>query len=261
MAALLASAPVPGRADLYAATLGAGAPAEAALAAAALAMMDLSELSKKLLARYDPATPGEKRALLKVCESLADAPVFTALMHRLPAENDPATRAALQRALTRISQSLFTPPMFDATVAAYAQADPATRAYCLRFAILQGDTAAARLCQRAYADGLKTDALRTLGAWKNQTALDPLLALAKTAADERETLLAQTSLTAVMTRSGARPDALEYILKTAVRPEEKEAALKAAAAHPDKKTADWLAANGYPDQAQTVRENLAKKKK
>jgi type 1 glutamine amidotransferase len=285
MAVYLASPAVPGRADLYAAALGAGTPDEAALAGAALALMDLSDFSKKFLAGYDTAPSDEKRAMLKVCESLADGHAFTELMRRLPAEKDAVLRAAMQRALTRISQALFTAPMFDATVAAYEAAGSestatatatagsgnaaattattaaaATRAFCLRFAVLQGDADAARFCRRAFDDGLRADAIRTLGAWKNQTAFDALLAMAKAAADERETMLAQVSLTTVMSRAGVREDVLAYVLKTAVRPEEKEAALKAAADFPDKKIADWLSANGYAKQAETMRAGLQKKK-
>ncbi|MDR0902761.1 MAG: ThuA domain-containing protein [Opitutaceae bacterium] len=260
MAAYLASTAVPGRADLFAATLGAGKPGPAALAGAALALMDLTDFSKKFLAGYDRATTGEKQAMLKVCESLADEYVFTELMRRLPGEKDAALRDAAQRALTRISQALFTAPMFAATTAAYAKSDAAARAFCLRFAVLQGDADAAQFCKRAHADGLKNDALRTLGGWKNQTALDALLAIAKTAADERETVLAQVSLAGVMGRAGARADALEYVLKNAVRAEEKDAALKAAVKFPDKKIADWLAANGHPKQAEAVRAGLKKKK-
>jgi type 1 glutamine amidotransferase len=261
MAIYLASTPVPGRADLYATTLGAGHPDEAALAAAALAQMDLTDFSQKFLAGYDRAPADEKHAMLKVCETLADGTVFTELMRRLPDEKDTALRAALQRALTRLSQALFTTPMFNATTAAYEKSDAATRAFCLRFAVLQADADAARFCQRAIADGLKNDALRTLGGWKNQTAFDTLLAVAKTATDERDRLLAQVALANVMNRAGVRADVLEHLLQNAVRPEEKTAALKAAADFPDPKIADWLAAQGYASQAETVRANLKKKKK
>jgi hypothetical protein len=206
-------------------------------------------------------------------------------------------RGAMQRALTRISQALFTAPMFDATVAAYEAAGSgstttatttagsgnattvaatatattvatttatataaATRAFCLRFAVLQGDADAALFCRRAFDDGLRADAIRTLGAWKNQTAFDALLAMSKAATDEREAMLAHVSLTTVMSRAGVREDVLEHVLKTAVRSEEKEAALKAAADFPDKKIADWLSANGYTKQAETMRARLQKKK-
>ncbi|WP_145928467.1 ThuA domain-containing protein [Termitidicoccus mucosus] len=261
MAVYLASSAVPGRADLYAAALGAGNPDEAALAGAALALMDLSDFSKKFLAGYDNAPADEKRAMLKVCESLADDTVFAELMRRLPGEKDAALRGAMQRALTRISQALFTAPMFNATTAAYEKSDAAIRAFCLRFAVLQGDADAVRFCQRAFDDGLRSDAIRTLGGWKNQTAFDALLAMAKASADGRDKMLAQVSLANVMSRAGVRADVLEYVLKNAVRPEEKDVALKAAADFPDKKIADWLAANGYDKQAETVRENLKKKKK
>lgn len=260
MAVYLASSAAPDRADLFASALGAGKPEEAALAGAALALMDLSDFGRKFLAGYDSATRDEKRAMLKVCESFADEYVFTELMRRLPGETDAALRAPMQRALTRISQAIFTAPMFEATVAAYAKSDAAGRAFCLRFAVLQGDAGAASFCRRAFDDGLRGEAVRTLGGWKNKTAFDALLDIAKAAANERETILAQAAIASVMGRAGPQTDVLAHVLKNAVRSEEKDAALRATETFPDKKIADWLAANGYSGQAETVRAKLKKKK-
>lgn len=204
MAVHIAQAPGADRADKLAATLGSSNAAESALAAAALAQMDLSQFGRGFLAGYDAASAAEKRAMLKVCESLADEYVFGEIARRLPVETDAGLRTAMQRALMRISQAVFTPAMFGAVEAAYAQtpqdAAPAAKVFWLRFAPLHDDDGAIAFCKKAHADGFRSDAIKTLGAWKTPRAQKPLEDYAKSAADERERKLAQEALASLKER-------------------------------------------------------------
>lgn len=235
MAIYLAQAPLPSRADVLAGALGSQDSSVSKLAASALALMDLSHFGRKFLAGYDSANADEKRAMLKVCESLADEYVFCEIARRLPVETSASLRTAMQRALMRISQAVFTPAMFAAVENAYAQTAAPAKAFWLRFAPLHDSENAIALCTRAHAEKLRSDAIKTLGAWKSPLAVDALVSISKAADDDHERLLAQTMLVTLMERVGTKSAALDYLRKNAASDDVKAATERIANAKPKKK--------------------------
>ncbi len=234
--------------------------AQSALLVDALGKFELGALVKKLFDGFEKMTPEMQISTLKTGETIANEDVFEAVAAALPSLSDKKVSTAAIRALLKCASVKFAPKMFDQIAAAYPKCDKSVRANLVRFASFDSSAKAVEFCKTAYTDGCKAEAVKALGDWRNTLALDPLVRIAKSERGEKEKIFAQQALVKVGAFSGFDAESFGYIIKNAVRSEEKSAAIDGAVKNPSPEAADMLEKNGYTAEAAKVRDALKKVK-
>ena len=93
----------------------------------------------------------------------------------LGSEPDKKVKSAILKTLLKSAQNGFDSDMFSALKKAYDSAKKEDKPMFLRFAQYDGGTDAVEICKAAYREGFKDEAVKALGGWKNQNAVEPLL--------------------------------------------------------------------------------------
>ena len=232
--------------------------AKAALIIETATMFDLDSMVAKLFDGFGGMPVELKLGSLKTAESIANKEVFLRAIALLGSEPDKKVKSAILKTLLKSAQNGFDSDMFSALKKAYDSAKKEDKPMFLRFAQYDGGTDAVEICKAAYREGFKDEAVKALGGWKNQNAVEPLLAVAKSVSDERAKTLAQMYMVAVGERAGLPADAIVYLLKNSVRDDERGKAVEIAVKHPSPIVVDALKSLNMDSEAKKAQENLAK---
>lgn len=198
--------------------------AQTALISACLAKMNLDSMVRELFEGYESKSPELRASTMKTAASIANAEVFSTVAKIIASENDKKTKAEALKALMRAAQSSFELEMFAHVESAFAKADAATKKMLLRLVRFASDDRAVELCRKAYLGGLKTEAVKALGEFESALAFEPLVQIAKASSDEREKTIAQIAILDVADRCGFDDPTAEYIIRNAVRNEDRDRA-------------------------------------
>ena len=232
--------------------------AKAALIIETVTLFDLDSMVSKLFSGFESMSPEMKLGALKTAESIANKEVFLRAVSLFGGESDKKVKSAILKTLVKCAQAGFDADMFAALKKAYEGAQKQDKPQLLRFAQYDGGADAVEMCKSAYKEGFRDEAVKALGGWKNQSAVAPLLAVAKAASDERAKTLAQMYMVAVGERAGLPADAVIYLLKNSVRADERGKAVDIAVKRPSPKVIEALKSLKMDSEAEKARENLSK---
>lgn len=231
---------------------------QTALISACLAKMNLDSLVKELFAGYESKSPELRAATMKTATSIANAEVFSIVSKIIASENDKKTKAEAIKALLRSAQSCFEIEMFSHVESAYAKADAATKKMLLRLVRYASNDKAVELCRKAYAEGLKTEAIKALGEFDSALAFESLMAIANASSNAREKIIAQIAILDVANRCGFDDVTADYIVKNALRKEEKDKAADIMTRKPTPHGIELLKSMGRNDEAAKAQKKLSK---
>lgn len=228
---------------------------QSALIVDSLARFELGSLVSKIFAGFAEMSPEMKITTLRTAESIANLNAFEEIAKQLP-QLDRKTANAAIRAMLKCASVLYDPKMFDAVSAAYPQCDKFAKANIVRFAAFESSDRAVEFVKKAYSEGFRENAVKALGEWRAQNAFAPLVAIAKSVKDEQGKIIAQQSVADVSKKCGIDGQTLDYMLKNAVREEEKSKAIDSAIKNPSADCAEVLAKNGFSAEAKKIRDAL-----
>ena len=227
-------------------------PARSAFLVGALARFDLSQSVAKLFAGFDAANAETKRATLKTAETIATPEVFSTVAKLLPTLDAKLGRAAV-KVLLKCAASGFAPQMLSETVAAYGACKPAVKRDLVRLAAFDSSEAAVDFMKRAFTDGFRSEAVKTFGQWRNQSAFAPLVAIAKVAKSEDAKVEARAAILSLAARCGFADAAMVYMLSQPLSDAEKAAVSESAVKFPSPDTAELLEKAGMSAEAEKIR--------
>lgn len=220
--------------------------------------MNLDSMVRELFKGYESKSPELRASTMKTAASIANAEVFSTVAKIIASENDKKTKAEALKALMRAAQSSFELELFAHVESAFAKADAATKKMLLRLVRFASDDRAVALCRKAYADGLKTEAVKALGEFESALAFEPLVQIAKASSDEREKTIAQIAILDVAGRCGFDDPTAEYIIRNAVRKEDRERAADIMARKPTPRGIELLREIGRAEDADKAQKALSK---
>ncbi len=223
--------------------------AQSSLVVAALSKFDLSPQVAKIFADFDKMSPEMKITALQTADTIANFDVFVRTAKLLPTL-DPKTARVAIRTMLKCASAKYDTKMFAAVSEIYPQCDKKTQGSLLRFAALESSQDALELCKNAFSNGLRDQSIKAMGEWKNASAIQPLLAIAKVSKNEQQKNAAQQAAANVALRSGTDAKSLEYILANSKNEEEKSKFLEASTKNPSSDIVDILKKNGFTKEAQ-----------
>ncbi len=233
-------------------------PAQADLIAQTLGRLDISDEMNEIYAAYPNMDESQKKAMLEMMASIATKDVFINLLKIYEKSEAHPLFGQESRVLFRcLSNNPMDAEMFEAALSAAKKAkDPKEIAVFMRFMPMLSTSDGIDFCIEQYKAGNKEAVVKTLGDWKNASALKPLLQICKSLRNQRALTLAQISLVNVGKRAGFDAESAEYILNKAVRAEEKEIAIEAMQAKPSPQIVDLLKKKGLNKEAAKAAEVL-----
>ena len=232
--------------------------AQTALISACLSKMNLDSMVRELFEGYEGKSPELRASTMKTAASIANAEVFSTVAKIIASESDKRAKAEALKALMRSAQSSFEPGMFAHVESAFAKADAATKRMLLRLARFASDDRAVEICRKAYLGGLKTEAVKALGEFDSALAFEPLVQIAKASSDEREKTLAQIAVLDVADRCGFDDPTAEYMIRGAVRGEDRDRAADIMVRRPTPRGIELLREIGRTADADKAQKALSK---
>lgn len=216
--------------DLLALMAKATTPARSALIVDTLAKFELGALVSKIFADFDSMSPEMKQTSLRAAASIGNEEAFKTVAKLLPSLDAKLAREAVKTLLICAGKN-FDSEMFAAAVDAYGACPKPLKKNLVRFAAFDCSPAAAEFAKRAFSDGFRAEAVKAFGQWKNQSALQPLAAIAKSAKtdDARDTAL--DALMNVASNCGFDSPTLSFVLSNG-RESDKTAAAEIAVKFP-----------------------------
>ncbi len=174
----------------------------------------IPNLSPTLLAIADK-TPALRGAVYAALAEIGTSDMCPALLERLSAEMDDATRKALEAAIAKLAE--------DGTPAlAEAWKDTRARASILRILARRGGSAGLELVRDTLEGGdaeLRREAIRALSGWSDAAAVDELLKLAKAKDDKFASTMAVRGLMAQVDRTADLQSRLAIVDTLAALPD------------------------------------------
>ena len=219
---------------------------------------DLNAMVSNLFNKFESKSNEMKLASLKAAESISNREVFMKVLPLFVAEKDAKVKNAMSKTLLKSAQNGFDSEMFGVVKSAFKNSVDGDKPLMMRFAAFNGSQDAIEICKDAYRKGLKEEAIKAFGYWNNQSALEPLMAIAKATKSQREKTLAQMSMIQIGGRAGMSGESVAYIIKNAVRGDEKDKAVELAIKYPSPEGVAALESLKMNSEADKARENLKK---
>lgn len=237
---------------------------EAELLVDVLSRLNLDEMVGKIFSGFENMAPAVKISTIRTAESIDTPAVFSIILKLYGAESDKKVKGAMMRALMKSAQSDFSDDMFAQITDMYSKLPDGSsdKVQLLNFAQFASNDDALEFCKNAYKAGLREPAIKAMGKWRNTGSLPSLVAIAKATSDNREKQIAQIEIISIGDRMGWDADTTEYMLKDAIRPEDKEKSLEIAAKSPSQKgvaALRKLGKNDLADKAEKLMKNARPK--
>lgn len=227
-------------------------PARSAFLVGALAKFDLSKSVSKLFSGFDTASAETKLSTLKTAETIATPEVFSTVAKLLPTLDAKLGRAAI-KVLLKCASFDFTPQMFAEIVDSYGACKPAVKRALARFAAFDSSEAAVDFMKRAFTDGFRSEAVKTFGQWRNQSAFAPLVAIAKVAKSDDAKSEARAAILSLASRCGFDDAAIAFMLSQPLSDAEKASLAESAVKFPSPDIAELLEKAGMSAEAAKIR--------
>lgn len=194
------------------------------LISATLENLDSSSAAEELIEQIKSGDTAQKLSAIKTLASAQakSSEIFVALSGIYPTIKDPSVISAMQRVMVSQSRLRCDENMLKAAVSQfYATSDPKIRAFFLRFAAETSSKSAAEFLRMVYSKGMKAEALREFAKWKNDSALNSLLKLEKSANPAEKAKIREV-IVSILTSNGLFDSpVVKYISDTATNEREK----------------------------------------
>lgn len=193
------------------------------LIAATLENLDSSSAAAELIEQVKSGdSTSQLNAIKTLSSAQAKAPeIFVALCEIYPSIKDSGVLSAMQRLMVAQSRLSCTDAMLQAAIAQFNSAkDAKARNFFIRFASETSSKAAAEFLAGAYSKGMKSEALREFGKWKNDTAFDALMKLEK--ANKADKAKIRDVMVSILTKNALFDSpVVKYISSTAINERER----------------------------------------
>ena len=230
-------------------------PAQSALIVDSLAKFDLSNLVSEIFTGFEGMPDDMKLSTLKTAESIANLGAFMEVAKRLPELDGKLAKAAI-RTLLKCATSSYDKKMFAAILEIYPKCKKSVKENLVRFAAFDSSPEAIEFVKKAFSEGFRENAVKAFGEWRNHAAFGPLMAIAKSARDERARIFAQQSIAKVASICGIDAPTLAYMLRNSVRDEERASVVESAVKFPSLENADVFEKAGKRAEASKIRDAI-----